>query len=211
MGWARHRYRGNKVWIEIDERGRPVADDRGLLRLRYRPEDERTYSVRPTEVHSLESEADAAPAIAPDPTIHVSLAVARGRQGWAGLGAVLRQGARRRVLRHAVRSDRAEVALWEAAVLALGAIRRTDVPTQFHVRSAAERHLLRAEPDPAQLGPALVAACLRARGRFRQFTVAEEASGETAAMAAAVQAAREAAEEGAEGARARPDGPPGGP
>ena len=54
MPWVRRRYRGNKVWIETDEAGGYVVDARGLARLRYKPEDDRTYSVKTGEVESLE-------------------------------------------------------------------------------------------------------------------------------------------------------------
>ena len=64
MAWARRRYRGNKVYVEVDDAtGAPVLDDRGFAKLRYKPEDPRTYTVRPTEVLPVEAGAgDAAPA-----------------------------------------------------------------------------------------------------------------------------------------------------
>jgi ribonuclease HI len=65
MPWERRRYRGNKVWIEVDGSGAPVLDERGLARLRYKPEDEqRTYSVRPSEIHGVD-DAAAPSAVAP--------------------------------------------------------------------------------------------------------------------------------------------------
>ena len=45
MPWERRRYRRNKVWIEVDDQGAPVLDDRGLAALRYKPDDSRTYTV----------------------------------------------------------------------------------------------------------------------------------------------------------------------
>jgi ribonuclease HI len=61
MPWDRRRYRGNKVWIEVDAAGAPVLDERGLARLRYKPEDEqRTYTVRPSEIRGVD-DADRAP------------------------------------------------------------------------------------------------------------------------------------------------------
>ena len=56
MPWTRRRYRGNKVWIEAGDDGALVLDERGLARLRYKPEDTRTYSVRPSEIHAIEEE-----------------------------------------------------------------------------------------------------------------------------------------------------------
>src|SRR5947207_15605970 len=58
MPWVRRRYRGNKAWTEAGDDGSLVLDERGLARLRYKPEDTRTYSVRPSEVHAIEEEAD---------------------------------------------------------------------------------------------------------------------------------------------------------
>lgn len=87
MPWVRRRYRGNKVWVETDERGDLVLDGRGLARLRYKPEDDRTYSVRPSQVLALEGIADppaAPPAEAADevppvpPSPRAKRALARG-------------------------------------------------------------------------------------------------------------------------------------
>lgn len=61
MAWVRRRYRRNKVWVEVDEGGAYVLDARGLARLRYKPEDDRTYSVKTSEVSVLEPEAQAPP------------------------------------------------------------------------------------------------------------------------------------------------------
>lgn len=54
MAWERRRYRGNKVWVETGADGALVLDERGLARLRYKPDDDRTYSVRAREVAPLE-------------------------------------------------------------------------------------------------------------------------------------------------------------
>lgn len=73
MPWVRRRYRGNKVWVETDEQGDLVLDGRGLARLRYKPEDDRTYSVRASQVLALEDPADPpdeappVPPVAPGP------------------------------------------------------------------------------------------------------------------------------------------------
>lgn len=64
MPWVRRRYRGNKVWVETDAAEAYVLDERGLAHLRYKPEDDRTYSVRPKEL-SLVDDAPPPPATAP--------------------------------------------------------------------------------------------------------------------------------------------------
>lgn len=213
MDWVRHRYRGNKVWIEVDDAGRPVQDARGLLQMRYRPDDEKTYSVRASEVHALEDPAAASTAPpGPEGALHVAVAAARGRAGMAGLGAVLRRGARRRELARPLRCSNGRTALWEAVVMALGAVRSSTLPTRLHVRSEAERRALRQAPEAAVLGPALAAAAQRALGRFPDLAVAEHDERAAGALAEAVRLARAAAlpPTGAD-ARPRPDGPPGAP
>ena len=42
--------------MEAGDDGALLLDERGLARLRYKPEDTRTYSVRPSEVHAIEGE-----------------------------------------------------------------------------------------------------------------------------------------------------------
>ena len=54
MPWVRRRYRGNKVWVETDAAEAYVLDERGLAHLRYKPDDDRTYSVRPKELAEVE-------------------------------------------------------------------------------------------------------------------------------------------------------------
>ena len=61
MAWERRSYRGNKVWILVDEAGEATLDERGHAQLRYKPEDDRTYTVRPAEVRPLETSPDAPP------------------------------------------------------------------------------------------------------------------------------------------------------
>ena len=56
MLWERRRYRKNKVWVRVDARGRPILDERSLAALRYKPDDERTYTVRPDEIAAVEAE-----------------------------------------------------------------------------------------------------------------------------------------------------------
>lgn len=73
MPWVRRRYRGNKVWVETDAAEAYVLDERGLAHLRYKPDDDRTYSVRPKELSPVEdappppatASADAAAAASP--------------------------------------------------------------------------------------------------------------------------------------------------
>src|SRR5258707_696965 len=54
MPWTRRLYRGNKVWVETGDDGAPVLDARGLAKLRYKVDDPREYSVKPSEVLPIE-------------------------------------------------------------------------------------------------------------------------------------------------------------
>ncbi len=58
MPWARRRYRKNKVYVEVDEADALVLDERGFAHVRYKPDDDRTYTARPAEIGPV---GDAAP------------------------------------------------------------------------------------------------------------------------------------------------------
>ena len=66
MPWERRRYRGNKVWVETTEDGSPVLDDRGLAKVRYKEGDDRTYTVRASQIGPVDDPAAAPPAPAGD-------------------------------------------------------------------------------------------------------------------------------------------------
>jgi ribonuclease HI len=75
MPWVRRRYRGNKAWVESDDAGAVVLDERGLARLRYKVEDEaHTYSVRTSELGDVGAVPEEPPPAAPRP------ATARGKR-----------------------------------------------------------------------------------------------------------------------------------
>jgi ribonuclease HI len=52
MALARKKYRGNKVWAEVDEQGR-LVEERGLVKIRYRQDSEETYSARVAEISEI--------------------------------------------------------------------------------------------------------------------------------------------------------------
>ena len=64
MPWARRRYRKNKVYVEVDEADALVLDERGFAHVRYKPDDDRTYTARPSEIGPVGDPppADAGPA-----------------------------------------------------------------------------------------------------------------------------------------------------
>ena len=60
MKLVRRMFRGGKVWAEVDDRGELITTPAGLTMLRYREDDERTYTARATDVLEVEEEALAA-------------------------------------------------------------------------------------------------------------------------------------------------------
>ena len=145
MPWERRRYRKNKVWIEVDEHGQPVLDDRNLASLRYKPDDERTYSVRPDEVRTLveEEAAGAAPAAAPASSPEEAgeaIAIytdgaSSGNPGPAGLGAVLLWRGRRREIQRFLGEATNNEAELAAVLAALEAVRRPELPVVVYTDS----------------------------------------------------------------------------
>ena len=140
MAWERRRYRKNKVWIEVDEHGTPILDDRQLVALRYKPEDERTYSVRPDEVQPLVGAAEAAPLPAvggddPEPIHIYTDGASSGNPGPAGLGAVLLWGGRRREIQRTLGEATNNEAELSAVLAALEAVRRPELPVVIHTDS----------------------------------------------------------------------------
>ena len=53
MPLARKMYRGGKVWVEVDDAGELVVE-RGLVKIRYRRDDEREYSAKASEIEEID-------------------------------------------------------------------------------------------------------------------------------------------------------------
>jgi ribonuclease HI len=166
MGWERRRYRGNKVWVEVGESGTLVLDERGLARLRYREGDERTYSVRPSEVRAVDDDAapppprrsrsDRSTATArPDPAavegvepgddvaalaglaVHVYTdGASSGNPGPAGAGAVLLFREKRKEISKYLGETTNNVAELEAVLVALEAVKDRRLPVRVHSDSS---------------------------------------------------------------------------
>ena len=138
MAWARHLYRGNKVWIETDAAGRPAADARGLVPMRYKPDDDRTYSVRAAHVHALGEERAASTGCNT-----LDLYVATARVGaHIGMGALLRWRGHERVVGQARPGEDEADGIWPAIELGLAAIKRRNLPVRIYTTSGlAVQHL----------------------------------------------------------------------
>ena len=145
MAWERRSYRGNKVWILVDEAGEATLDERGHAQLRYKPEDDRTYTVRPAEVRPLETSPDAPPPPRKKPPIeawiHTGYPTPEGRIG-VGILLVWRDRRRELTVRLPAASED-EVAVG-AVLEALRAIRQPAWPVRIRIAAAERVEAIRA-------------------------------------------------------------------
>lgn len=139
MPWQRRRYRGNKVWVRVTDAEEAVLDGRGLAQVRYKVDDERTYTVRPAEIEALEEpeplQPDPADAAAEAIEIHTDGA-SSGNPGPAGIGVVLCWRGRRREIARALGTATNNVAELTAILEALRAVKRPELPVRLHTDSA---------------------------------------------------------------------------
>lgn len=158
MAWERRRYRGNKVWILFDEGGRPTLDERGHAQLRYKPEDDRTYTVRLEEIRPLEHGPEDAPPPRTRPPIEVWVHIGPpGSDGRVGVGILLSWRDRRRELTARLPAASDDELAVGAVLTALGAVRKPTWPVRV-LTSAAERlEVIRAGAgtEPEACGEAL--------------------------------------------------------
>lgn len=187
MPWERRRYRKNKVWIRVTEAGAVVLDDRGLAALRYKVDDDRTYTVRPDELRPLAEpeprvpdppedasgiEPGSAPGDADEPdaiVIHTDGACS-GNPGPAGLGVVLVWRDRRREIAKPLGDSTNNVAELSAILEGLRAVRRPDLPVRLHTDSAYAIGVL-VEGHKVRKNSELVREIRREMGRFRDLAL----------------------------------------
>ncbi len=58
MGWERFRFKKGKVWARVDDSGEPVVDG-GLVEIKYRPGDGRSYRAAASKLLPMDSDATA--------------------------------------------------------------------------------------------------------------------------------------------------------
>jgi ribonuclease HI len=165
MPFARKAFRGNKVWAEVDEQGRLVVRS-GLVRIRYRQDDERDYSARVDQVSELppappEPPADpampTAPAAVPRPRkkrapraapprapsaaagdviVAYTDGACFGNPGPAGIGVLLEWKGRRKELARYLGEGTNNIAELTAIEAALQEVKQRSLPVRVHTDSA---------------------------------------------------------------------------
>jgi hypothetical protein len=134
----------------VDEAGEVLLDARGLGQMRYKAEDERTYTVRPERIRPLEEPADAVD------VWPVGLVAGDPPRGAAGV--LLRWRGREREISRPLGPCGATDAAVGALLAALAAIRRPEVPVRIHAVPPAEAaarlgRALERFPDLTWAGP----------------------------------------------------------
>ena len=174
----------------LGEDGTPDLDERGLVPMRYKPEDERTYTVRPDEVRDLPAEGDEAPAGPPEP-IQVWADAATTPES-SGIGVVLRWCDRTREIHRRLDPMPLPRAGITAVVEALEAIRRPSLPVHLRTPHVEAVNALRAGRRDGSDSP-LADALRHAVRRFRSLKITDvDATNEPSDTARASELAREA-------------------
>jgi len=163
--WVRRRFRGNKVWLATDERGRPL-EKKGKQLIKYQVDQPYEYWVHARNVRPLSETTSPAKKKAPrrarkaprhrppepafpgsrdlnDGAIHVFTdGASSGNPGPAGIGVVLRHRDRVREISAYIGKTTNNVAELEAIRRALQAIRRRDLPVRLYTDSSYALGLL---------------------------------------------------------------------
>lgn len=162
--WRRMRFKGNKVYVQVDGEGRPEVRE-GKVRIRYRHDDDREYSATAAKVHELDAPAPVEPkgrraparkqartsegASAIDPNLADLEAIVAytdgacsGNPGPAGIGVLLRYQGREKEISENIGVATNNVAELKAVRAALRAIRNPDLPVILFTDSEYVRGLL---------------------------------------------------------------------
>lgn len=54
MAWARKRLKNGKIYAEVDDDGKLIANEKGLVRYRYKPDDDRDYTTHRDKIRDLD-------------------------------------------------------------------------------------------------------------------------------------------------------------
>lgn len=158
--WRRMRFKGNKVYVQVDEEGRPAAKA-GKVRICYRHDDDREYSALAAKIRELDDETPEEPVRRPvarpsagsdppaDPALEDLEAIVvhtdgacSGNPGPAGIGVLLRYMGREREISESIGEATNNIAELKAVQAALRAIRNRDLPVHLYTDSEYVRGLL---------------------------------------------------------------------
>ncbi len=188
--WTRMRFKGNKVYVQVDDQGRP-QEENGRVRICYRHDDGREYQASASKIRDLDDEtvddgdqrrASAAVPVeasapAADPVLEDLEAIVvytdgacSGNPGPAGIGALLRFQGREREISESIGQATNNIAELKAVQAALRAIRNRDLPVILYTDSEYVRGLL-AHGWKAKKNTELVNEIRALARHFRQLTI----------------------------------------
>lgn len=154
-GWKRMMFKGHKVWLRVDADQQPIVKDNKIL-IKYQLDQDYEYwvpekAVRPIDPERLKKKApkkksDAEPrrhkpvqpandAIRPGTILVYTDGACSGNPGPAGVGIVLRFGARQKEISRHIGIATNNIAELMAIKTALEAIRTTDIPVRLYTDS----------------------------------------------------------------------------
>jgi ribonuclease HI len=163
--WVRRRFKGNKVWLATDEKGRPLEKN-GKLLIKYQVDQPYEYWVHARSVRPLDEIPDHMPDVksrsrnksrrrsrqSPDSpgsrdlrdgAIHIFTdGASSGNPGPAGIGVVLRHRDRVREISAYIGRNTNNVAELEAIRRGLQAVKRRDLPVRLYTDSSYALGLL---------------------------------------------------------------------
>jgi ribonuclease HI len=163
--WKRMRFKGNKVYVQVDDEGRPEARD-GKVRICYRHDDTREYSATANRIRALDDltpdETPSRPRKKARPAARGGPAASEGERaledleaivvytdgacsgnpGPAGIGVLLRYMGREKEISESIGQATNNVAELKAVQAGLRAIRNRKLPVILYTDSEYVRGLL---------------------------------------------------------------------
>lgn len=155
--WERMRFRKNKVWVAVDDNGRPEIVE-GRARIRYRREEDREdreYRVNPENLSPLDAPEPQAkkrrtsrkPAASAPPADDRTVVIytdgaSSGNPGPAGIGVVLQWGGHEREISRYIGTATNNIAELEAIRAALAAVKNPRLPIVVYTDSRYAHGLL---------------------------------------------------------------------
>lgn len=152
--WVRMAFKGNKVWVGAHENGEAMVSN-GKVRVRYKPDDPRTYSalaksVMPLAQGQVPAESQRAPKkskekapvpdfslpdVPPNAILIYTDGAALGNPGPAGIGVVMRYGEHVKEIGEYIGEDTNNVAELSAILAGLKAVKKRNLPVRLFTDS----------------------------------------------------------------------------
>lgn len=197
-GWRRMRFKKNKVWVEIDEHGKPVIEN-SRVRIKYQLEQPHEYRVNFENIRDMADTEDKTGPAQPVPRKNkagksscrqtnmesdqnqegsgnadaVSIytdGASSGNPGPSGIGAVLRYKGEKKEISEYIGYATNNIAELEAVRKALSSLKRKDLPVRVHTDSSYVHGLL-VNNWKAKKNPELVQSLRNLMGQFSDIRI----------------------------------------